>query len=61
MMILEGSNSMQQPTLQNILESKMVTKYKVKPFWYTLQMDKGKKMWTISLDIDILPICLSET
>jgi hypothetical protein len=44
MMILEGSNSMQQPTLQNILQPKMVTNYKVKPSWYTLQMDKGKKM-----------------
>jgi hypothetical protein len=35
---------MQQLALQNLLQPKMMTKYKVKPFWYTLQMDKGMKM-----------------
>jgi hypothetical protein len=43
-MILEGNNSMQQSVLQHILQPKMMTKYKVNPFWYTLEMVKGKKM-----------------
>jgi hypothetical protein len=59
-MILEGNNSMQQPSLQNILQPKMVTNYISKPLW---NPTNGQRQEDVNYNIrhtNTLPICLNK-